>query len=88
MESSARCISLRAESFRNFLKSLHTQKTLPSRSEMKKVAYRQIGNHARIAQWIPDDADEYIDLVFYPNGNMTDYLDRYKDEIPRHLVVR
>ncbi|KIW77107.1 hypothetical protein Z517_09553 [Fonsecaea pedrosoi CBS 271.37] len=54
----------------------------------EKVAYRQIGNHARIAQWIPDDADEYIDLVFYPNGNMTDYLDRYKDEIPHHLVVR
>ncbi|OAL34162.1 hypothetical protein AYO20_06617 [Fonsecaea nubica] len=60
--------------------------TITVRNE--KVAYRQIGNHARIAQWIPDDADEYIDLVFYPDGNMTDYLDRYKDEIPHHLVVR
>ncbi|OAP55706.1 hypothetical protein AYL99_09858 [Fonsecaea erecta] len=60
--------------------------TIAIRNE--KVAYEQIGNHPRIARWIPCEDDEYIDLVFYPNGNLLEYLHLHQDEIPRDLVVR
>ncbi|EXJ76904.1 serine/threonine protein kinase [Capronia epimyces CBS 606.96] len=54
----------------------------------EKVAYEHIGNHPRIAQWIPSDTDDYIDLEYYPNGNILDYLNNYRDEIAPDLVAR
>lgn len=54
----------------------------------EKVAYRQIGRHPRIASWIPSEGGDYIDLEYYPNGSIFDYLDQNKDEVPPALLVQ
>lgn len=60
--------------------------TIAIRNE--KVAYKQIGSHPRITRWIPSDGYDYIDLEYYPNGNILDYLHRYRDHIPPALVAQ
>lgn len=60
--------------------------TIAIRNE--KVAYNQIGSHPRITRWIPSDDDDYIDLEYYPNGNIFDYLVQSRPQIPPTLVIQ
>ena len=60
--------------------------TITIRNEI--VAYKQIGDHARIAKWIPDDSCEYIDLEYYRHGSIYDYLNRYRDSTLPALLVQ
>ena len=60
--------------------------TIAIRNE--KVAYKQIDNHPRITKWIPSDGYDYIDLEYYPNGNILDYLNQHRDHIPPALVAQ
>jgi serine/threonine protein kinase len=60
--------------------------TIAVRNE--KVAFKRIGSHPRIARWIPHDGCDYIDLEYYPNGNILDYLDQHGNQISPALVAQ
>lgn len=53
----------------------------------ERAMYREIGDHPRIARWIPSPSDDYIDVECYLYGNLFDHMTMYRDQTSIQMVV-